>query len=86
MRAGKRDGGKRGADLLAADLHDVLVAGVGGLGFGPHGEELRGTGIEGGFALGDEAVDLFDDVIPADAGIQSLCLGLNVAGSPLSRG
>ena len=40
--AGERPGGQRGADLLVADLHHVLVAGVGLLHVGPLRQQLAG--------------------------------------------
>ncbi len=57
VRAGQRRRGERRANLLAADLHDVLVAGIGGLGLRPHVEQLLRARILPGIAGGGQRVE-----------------------------
>ena len=65
LRAGQRRGGERRADLLVADLHDVLVAAVGLLHVGPEGQEFLRCGVEALFALGDEGVQVLRATPPS---------------------
>ncbi len=55
LRAGQRRRRELGADLLVADLHDVLVARVRGLRLRPHVEELPRPRVELRVAVGERA-------------------------------
>jgi hypothetical protein len=58
LRAGQRLVDQAGADFLVADLHHVLVAGIGLLHVRPHRQQLPGVGRQLAVLPGDQLVEV----------------------------